>query len=221
VFFSSQINWKLLLADESDFASAPARILSIEETSYSVNENKLFEYLYNYSVEENKNLSGSFLEFEGVYREGEEVRIDYLIAQPDISRIAGKDRRNFDGIMFLAGVGALILGIFFIYPSVRKTYRERKILMAGRPAKAKLIHAEPTNLNINEQTVYNLTFEYSAGNNKAQEFSLRSHMIRNLKEDHYETILYDPGNPADPVLVDTLPGTVARYVSKKLELEES
>ena len=33
----------------------------------------------------------------------------------------------------------------------------------------------------------------------------------------FETIIYDPGKPSSAILIDTLPGTVARYVNKKLE----
>ena len=221
IFFSFQINWRILVADTDDFADTSAIITAIEETSYTVNENSLFEYSYTYFTGGGNEFSGSFLEFEGSYGMGEEVSIHYLKNFPDTSRISGKDRRNFDRIMFLAGLGGLIIGIIFIYPSVKKTHKERKVLISGRPARAKLVHAEPTNLNINEQTVYNLTYEYSSGNNKSQEFSLRSHMIRNLAEDQYETIIYDPRNPSSPVLIDTLPGTVARYVTSVLERELS
>jgi len=41
-------------------------------------------------------------------------------------------------------------------------------------------------------------------------------MIRNLSDEHTEILIYDPSNPAKAVVVDTLPGPVARYILNKL-----
>lgn len=216
-YFSFRLNWKILLADKDDFSTTAARVTESVETQYLVNESPLYEYFYIYSVGENSGLSGSFLELSGIYDAGQEIRIEYLVSHPEVSRFTGKDRRNYEKIMFLAGLGGVLIGTFFLYPSIRRTRKERKILIAGIPARGKLIHAEPTNLQVNEQTVYNLTFEYSTGKEQTQVFSTRSHMIRNLSEEHYETIIYDPRNPSSAVIIDTLPGTVSRYINKKLD----
>ncbi len=216
VYFSFQLNWKIIFAGKDDFRSTTATVTEFHETQYTLNDNTLFEYHYRYTVPGRKPFSGSFLEYSGAYRNGQDIRIEYLENDPGISRFSGKDRRNYDKVMFLAGVGGLLVGFSFLYPSCRKTRRERKILIAGLPSRGRLIHAEPTNLKINEQTVYNLTYEYETYQGKSQKFSLRSHMIRNLSEEHTENLVYDPGHPDKAVVVDTLPGSVARYVSSKI-----
>jgi hypothetical protein len=217
MYFSSVINWKILLAGEEDFFSTTALITEINETRYSVNDEFLFEYHYNYSLDDELMRPGVFLESEGAFRTGQEIQIDYLITDPNISRYSGKDRSNLNQIMLLAGAGGTLVGFFFLFPSVRKTRRERKILLSGRPVKGKLIHAEPTNMSVNEQTVYKLTFEYSVGNNTPRQFSTRSHMLRNLSEEHVETMVYDPRQPSRALIVDTLPGPVARFVNSKID----
>ncbi len=216
VYFSFELNWKIILADKTDFKTASAVITEFQETQYTIDENPLFEYHYRYSVAGMEPNSGSFLEYAGSYRTGQEIQIEYLIKAPEVSRFAGKDRRNYDKVMFLAGIGGLLVGFSFLYPSCRKTRRERKILMAGLPSKGKLIHAEPTNLKFNEQTVYNLTYEYATLQNQSQKLSVRSHMIRNLSEEYTENLIYDPRKPSRAVIVDTLPGAVARYVTRKI-----
>ncbi len=216
IYFSTELNWKILFAGKSDFAQSRAIIIESIETQYTANNRTLFEYHYRYSPDGVNTNLGSFLEYSGIYREGQEIRVEYLIDSPEISRFAGTDRRNFDQIMFLAGVGSLLLGFFFLYPSIRKTRRERKILISGLPARGKLISAEPTNLKVNEQPVYKLTYEYSTGTNKSQKFSVRSHLIRNLSEEHFENLIYDPRRPSRAVIIDTLPGPVARYVTRML-----
>lgn len=216
IFFSLRLNWKLLFAGEKDFAPAQAYITGQNETRYSVNDRYLFQYHYEFSADGENLNSGSFLEYADAYQVGQEIMVKYLIGSPEISRFSGKDRRNLDQIMFLGGIGGLLVGFFFLYPSIRKTRRERKILMHGQPALGTLIQAEPTNLKVNEQPVYKLTYEYSTGRNKSQKFSVRSHMIRNLSEEHTESLVYDPRKPSRAVIVDTLPGPVARYVADKL-----
>jgi hypothetical protein len=41
-------------------------------------------------------------------------------------------------------------------------------------------------------------------------------MIRNISDDHREILIYDPSDPSRAVVVDTLPGPVARYILNKL-----
>ncbi|MFC2080607.1 DUF3592 domain-containing protein [Bacteroidota bacterium] len=216
IYFSFQLNWKMIFAGPNDLAPVQAYITENHETQYLVNDKPLNEYHYRYDFAEGSAYSGVFLEYAGTYRTGQEIQVEYLKKSPEISRIQGKDRRNYDQIMFLSGVGGLLVGFFFLYPSCRKTRRERKIIMSGLPAKGKLILAEPTSLNVNEQTVYNLTYEYLTLKNIPQKVSVRSHMIRNLSEEHYENLIYDPSKPSRAVIVDTLPDSVARYIKGKL-----
>ena len=205
------------MAGEEDFSSTMAIITKFDTTQYSLNDSFLFEYHYRYTLDNETLNPGSFLESEGAYLAGQEIQIEYLISDPEISRFSGRDRRNFNQIMLLAGVGGSIIGFFFLVPSIRKTRRERKILITGKPVRGKLIHAEPTNLSVNEQTVFKLTFEYSAGSNNPQQFSTRSHMIRNLSEEHFETLVYDPRQSSNVLIIDTLPGPVARYVTTRID----
>jgi hypothetical protein len=216
IYFSFELNWKILFAGKSDFAQSNATITESIETQYSADDVPLYEYRYRYSPDGRNTHVGSFLEYGGTYRIGQQIRIEYLTDSPEVSRFSGTDRRNFDEIMFLAGIGSLLVGFFFLYPSIRKTRRERKILIFGLPARGKLISAEPTQMKVNEQPVYKLTYEYSTGKNKSQKFSIRSHMIRNLSEEHFEKLVYDPRKPSRALVIDTLPGPVARYVTRML-----
>lgn len=216
IYFSMQLNWNILFAGKNDLVTTSGFITSLNETLYKENERPLYEYRYRYYDEAEILYSGFFLEYGDFYEPGQEITIEYLKDSPEVSRFAGKDRQNYDQIMFLAGIGSIIIGFLFLYPSYRRTKRERKIIMMGRPAEGKLIYAEPTNMRVNEQPVYNLTYEYYTSLAKVQKLSIRSHMIRNLSDEHSEILIYDPSNPDKAVVVDTLPGPVARYILNKL-----
>jgi hypothetical protein len=216
VYFSLQLNWNILFAAKKDLVSTSGTITSLEKTQYNVNEIPLFEYRYRYYDDSRIPYSGFFLEYADSYESGQQITIEYLRDSPEISRFAGKDRQNYDQIMFLAGVGSILVGFLFLYPAYRRTRRERKIIMMGRPVEGKLVYAEPTNLRVNEQPVYKLTYEYNTSRDAVQKFSVRSHLIRNISDEHHEILIYDPGNPSSAVVVDTLPGPVARYILNKL-----
>lgn len=215
-FFSFQINWKIYFAGNKDLVTTQGIITGFQETKYAVNDNPLFNYNYRYADPSEVIYFGNFLEFEGQYSIGQPVDIEYLKKTPALSRFKGRDRKNFDQIMFLGGVGAVFVGLFFLVPSSKRTRKERKIIMAGIPAEGKLVLAEPTNVRVNEQPVYKLTFEFRSGRNTSERCSIRSHLIRNLSREHKEKLIYDPRKPSNAVVIDTLPSPVARYVLKKL-----
>ncbi|KPL24707.1 MAG: hypothetical protein AMS23_05395 [Bacteroides sp. SM1_62] len=216
IYFSMQLNWNILFAGKKDLVTTSGFITSMNETQYKANESLLYEYRYRYYDMSQIPYSGFFLEYANAYERGQEITVEYLKDSPEVSRFAGKDRQNYDQIMFLAGLGSIIIGFLFLYPSCRRTRRERKIIMMGRPAEGKLVYADPTNLRVNEQPVYKLTYEYCTGRYDVQKFSVRSHLIRNISDEHTEILIYDPSNPGKAVVVDTLPGPVARYILNKL-----
>lgn len=215
-FFSLQINWRMYFAGEKDLVVTTGKISGSQETRYSVNDAPLFNYNYRYYDQAENIHEGNFLEFEGQYSMGEDIEIKYLKKVPSNSRYAGRDRKNFDQIMFLGGIGALLAGLLFIIPSSRKTRKERKIIMAGLPAEAKLLEAVPTNLRVNEQPVYNLTFEFTDGRKSVKKCFVRSHLIRNFSDGHKEKLIYDPRQPSNAVIIDTLPTPVAKYILQKM-----
>ena len=88
--------------------------------------------------------------------------------------------------------------------------------MAGIPAEGKLLEAVPTNVLVNEQPVYNLTFEFMAGQKSTEKCSVRSHLIRNISNEHKEKLIYDPRKPSNAVIIDTLPTPVAKYILQKV-----
>jgi hypothetical protein len=215
-FFSLQINWRMYFAGEKDLVITTGTISGSQETRYSVNDEPLFNYNYRYYDQAENIHEGDFLEFEGQYSMGQAIEIKYLKKVPSNSRHAGKDRKNLDQIMFLGGIAALLAGLLFIVPSSRKTRRERKIIMAGLPAEGKLLEALPTNLHVNDQPVYNLTFEFTTGRKSKERCSVRSHLIRNFSDEHKEKLIYDPRKPSNAVVIDTLPSPVAKYILQKV-----
>jgi len=215
-YFSFQINWKIYFAGKKDLVATQGIITGFQETEYTTNDKPLFSYNYRYSDASESIYFGNFLEFEGQYSIGQPVDIEYLIKAPSSSRFMGRDRKNFDQIMFLGGIGAIVAGLFFLIPSSRRTRRERKIIMSGLPTEGKLVLAEPTNLRVNEQPVYKLTFEFRSGRNTSERCSIRSHLIRNLSNEHKEKLIYDPRTPSNAIVIDTLPSPVARYILTKL-----
>ena len=60
------------------------------------------------------------------------------------------------------------------------------------------------------------TIEFLADNNSTEQCFVRSHMIQNFTMEHKEKLIYDPRNPSNVVIIDTLPTSVARFILNKI-----
>jgi hypothetical protein len=84
--------------------------------------------------------------------------------------------------------------------------RASRLLGSGRMALGKLIAKEPTNMRVNNRTVYKMTFEFVDGNGRTCTMRTRTSEPEKLEDDAEERILYDPERPECAVTLDTLPG---------------
>ena len=101
-----------------------------------------------------------------------------------------------------------------LFFSTRKAIRHINILRIGNLAEGKFLFKEPTNVQINNQTVYALTFEFTASDNKSYQVIAKTHHFHRLEDEAFEKLVYDPGNPQNAVLLDELPGGIKNYFLK-------
>lgn len=138
---------------------------------------------------------------------GDSVTVEYLRNRPEISRIQGARAGTFSPWVFcFVGIFPAV-GLAFIIFSLKNGLKGSRLLKHGQLTRGKLIDKQPTNTRINNQTVYKLTFEFTAANGQRYQASANSHQPANLEDEAREQILYDPANPQHAVLVDNLPGS--------------
>lgn len=79
------------------------------------------------------------------------------------------------------------------------------LLSRGLPAWARKVSTLPTNLEINNRRVMQVTFEFTAVDGRVYTAVVRTHEIERLKDDE-ELVLYYPRAPSFNVMMDSLPG---------------
>jgi hypothetical protein len=73
-------------------------------------------------------------------------------------------------------------------------------------ASRRLVDKQPTNTQINKQTVYKLTFEYTDESGATHRMTDKTHVTQLVEDEETERLFYDPRRPGHGKLVDLLPG---------------
>ena len=113
-------------------------------------------------------------------------------------------RRPFSPFAVIITLFPAIAG-FFLYRSIRKGRRRRHLLEHGVVAMAKLIDKRATNVRVNRQTVWELTFEFTGRDGRKHEAKARTHETLRLEDERQEPLLYDPAEPSTAYMLDELP----------------
>lgn len=188
-------------------ATASGTITSIESTSTSENETPVYANHFTFRVERLE------AEFRGVsyttgrqFQVGETVAVEYVDGNPDISRIQNTRSGTFSlWVSCLVGIFPAI-GFVFVGIGLSSGFKANRLLTHGKVALGTLIDKSPTNTRINNQTVYKLTFEFTADDGQPYQATAKSHTPYLLEDEVTEQLVYDPYRPTRAVLLDSLPG---------------
>ena len=130
--------------------------------------------------------------------------MEYLPERPTMSRIRGM--RGSSGGLGISFVFVFpILGMVFAVQGTRKGLTARRLMSTGQLALGRLKTKEPTNTQINNETVYRLTFTFDADGGGTYEVVGTSHRPAALEDEEFERIVYDPQYPTEARLLDDLP----------------
>jgi len=173
-------------------------------TSMSINETPVYETTYSFRSADGYDITGaSYMTGRWVER-GQPVTVEYVPSDPSFSRIQGS-RASIAGV----GVSFVYLlplaGLAFAMLGVRGGIRRRYLLSSGELALGRLKLKEPTNTQINNQTVYKYTFEFEVTGGQVYEATAKTHRQRVLEDEDFERLVYDPRDPNDATLLDELP----------------
>ncbi|HVN06613.1 MAG TPA: hypothetical protein VMT86_19475 [Bryobacteraceae bacterium] len=134
------------------------------------------------------------------------VAVEYLKAQPEVSRIAGMRRRPLSAWALLT---ALIpaTGIALILAGLWEGRTRLRLLREGLVTTAKLIEKKWTNLRSNNRQVYRLTFEYSTPRGTGR-VTTRTNRPGRFEREPAQLVFYDPEDLNRAVLAASIPGSV-------------
>ncbi len=187
-----------------DLATVEGTTTGWREINLSINDEQVYETSYTFEVDGRTYASASF-ETGSYVPEGQRLPVEYRPNDPSISRLRGM-RASAAGLAVAFVFLIPLIGLVFVRSGLTHGLRARRLLSEGVLALGTLKSDEPTNVQVNSQTVHRLTFEFSATSGGTYEVVANTHDTRRLQDDPQESIVYDPRYPSDATLIDHLPG---------------
>ncbi len=180
-------------------------VVESRETNASENERRVYahEYAFQHGGTEYQGVSYTTSQ---QLPEGAPVLIEFSAGSPEVARIQGMRRGMFGPAVIFVVIFPFI-GLCFLVFGLKNGLRAAHLLAHGKLAFGTLASKTPTNTRVNNQTVYKLTFDFTADDGRRTQAVARSHQPHLLEDDARESIFYDPDHPAKAVLFDSLPGS--------------
>ena len=178
---------------------ASARVTDVKATGASVNRQAVMANHYEFSV--------AGRQYHGISygtSAPADVEVEFKDGDPETSRIVGMRRKMFGpGVSFVTIFP--LIGLLIAIFAARYGLARNRILREGILASGKLVEKVPTNMTINHQRVFELTFEFTTRNGQRAQAKARTHNPARLEDDAQEQLLYDPQNPERAYLFDEAP----------------
>ena len=223
LFFLFGLPFALIFIPWSDYFSpsfsdrdptVTGMIVETIPTSSYINDVQVFEYKYKYKVRSGQVYYGSGFSTGKTKNIEDEVVVQFKEDKPDYSQAIELRRSAFGG-----GIGFLTLifpgiGFGMLFFSTRKALKQIYILKIGHLADGKFLYKEATNVQINKQPVFALTFEFVAADHKTYQAVAKTHQYQRLEDEAFEKLVYDPDHPENAVLLDELPKGIKNFFLK-------
>ena len=167
-----------------------------------------YEDIYHFSFPVDGNtVYGSSFTTHYYYDMDQRVEVEYIVSNPDISRIVGtSDNPEYSSIIGL--IVMLVAPVLAIFP-YRKLKKLQAILDDASLIQAPWRSTEETMVEINEETLYKLTYSFEV-DGKYYEVYKRSTTPSRFQKD--VTVVYNNTNPHKNMLVEKLPNVVRKKV---------
>jgi hypothetical protein len=187
-----------------ELRTAQGVVTGWSRTSTSVNDQPVYRIAYDFRTPEGLSGSGASFVSGRWLQAGTDVTVEFVDADPALSRITGMRTSIGGGIVILIfifpGVGAAIA-----IADLRRRRRALRLLRDGTMTTGVFDTMEATNAKVNEQPVMKLTFRFQDEHGTWHTAEAKTHRPARLRDEARELIVYDPRNPADASVLDELP----------------
>jgi hypothetical protein len=188
-------------------ASVEGVVLESRSANASENERPIYRLAYSFVAPDGTEHRGVSYATGYSVPAGSQVTVEYVPRRPEVSQIRGM-RRNLipEWVMLFVAIFPGI-GLAFVVGTVKQGIKANRLLAHGQLASGVLAAKTPTNTSINNRTVYQLTFDFEAGDGRRYQAMARTHEPERLEDQRREPLLYDVFNPSYSVMLDSLPGS--------------
>ncbi len=192
----------LLFSPIDDPRVTQGTVLEVGNSNFSENDREVWKARYAYSVEGVPYEDEAFA-YNVPFNRGDAVTIEFDGDNPERSRIPGMRRRAFGyGTLFVLifpMIGLILVGV-----GLKRKLRLMRLLQVGEFATGRLSGQEATNVTVNDNTVYKLTFTFRDDRGMERHTTIKAHELDRFTDDEEEPLLFDPGQPNVASLLDEI-----------------
>lgn len=183
-----------------------------ERTGFGIKRSRIYVYDYRYEVH-GIAYTGRAYGSDRHAAPGEPVQVHHAAGQPGRSQIEGMRSALFAAhTIWPAGLFPAA-GLCMLFVAARRYRRNRLLLQSGVLAYGKVVHKAALKEWVNNRQVYCVRFEFEAADGRVCQAELSTNKPDILGDEALEPLVYDPGQPACAVLLDTLPRAVRRLLT--------
>jgi hypothetical protein len=205
--------WVFTMNADLSFIHFTGEILTVKgivtasrDTGASVNERPVFEHHYTFRTHKDVEYKGVSYSTGGALNIGETATIEYPEGKPHYSRIQGMRRQEFGpAVLVITLIPAVSLVLIAV--GLKKALRALRLLRHGELTTGTLISKAPTNIRVNKQPVYKLTFRFTDHLGNDLDVSANTHEPHRLEDEREEQLVYSTHNPTDAIMLGALPSS--------------
>lgn len=179
-------------------------VIASAGTSMSVNDTQVFRNDYFFELADGTEYQGISYETGSWLDPEEVVEIEYLVRNPNVSRIVGMRSTPAGFVVVFIFVFPLVgaaLGGFAFW----KGLGVMRVMSRGRLTRGTLLTSEATSTRVNEQPVMKLTFTFEDEYGGTHHAVAHTHEPERLQDEARELVIYDPRAPSEAAVLDELP----------------
>jgi len=194
-----------VIAWRRDTATAPGVVRACESTGVQENNVTVYRFGYTFTPEGDVERAGTCYATGRQLTPGTAVTVEYVKRDPSFSRIKGM-RTSLIGPWGLFILIFPLVGLGFVIVSLVRSRKRLRLLRDGITGVGTLVDRKATHTQINNQTVFKYTYEFTSKDGNTYQAVGRSHLPDIFSEED-EPLLYDPLNPNYAVMMDNIPGS--------------
>jgi hypothetical protein len=193
-----------------EMVSGKGIILETEETRTKIDGYPVYSILYSFVPENGEAMRGTsyitttFGRMQKQYQKGTAVAVEYKRENPSISRIKGGRPVVADITMSFILLAFPFFLLLLLTMNLLLGRKNARLFSSGLLTRGSYISKEPTNVFVNDERLYRLTYEYETVRGEK-----RSMIHKTTDPDHFEereTVLYLPQKSSSAILLKSIPG---------------
>jgi hypothetical protein len=181
------------------------KVLKTSYTDWSIDEESVVRWIYTFDYQGKKYLGTSYA-VDMTALPDQSVIVEFAANSPEYSRIEGFNEALIPWWITIIVMIFPMLGLLFIYLSVRHLPKTIGLLRSGTLAYASYVDKESTDMIVNNMPVYKLRFQFEDDRGNTHYAFAQSHLIDDLTDNPQKAVIYHPQEPEKALLLDELPG---------------